>query len=243
MRTDISTGDELLFGLWQRAQSTTAKTTAPVAEDMWHLQIMHLEQLGRGMEETMRYLYAERPSFPQFVTWAKANETTPGEEEPLKEDVLTKEDLDFWEANGYVVVRNAVTTQQAADAAQAIWNHLGASPSDPATWYKTHEDMRGLMLTFYHHPALEANRRSPKVRKAYEQLYGTTGIHRNLDKVSFNPPERRGYNFMGSPLHWDVSLQLPIPFRLQACYTSPIPMPAMVLFIVCPVFTILLANG
>jgi ectoine hydroxylase-related dioxygenase (phytanoyl-CoA dioxygenase family) len=46
-------------------------------------------------------------------------------------------------------------------------------------------------------------------------LYGTTHIHKVIDKVSFNPPETSFYKFRGSPLHWDVSLVLPVPFKLQ----------------------------
>ena len=68
---------------------------------------------------------------------------------------------------------------------------------------------------FYHHPALEVVRNSTKVRKAYEQLYGSAQIHKSIDKVSFNPPETSSYKFLGSPLHWDVSLVPPIPFKLQ----------------------------
>ena len=174
-----------------------------------------VEQLGKGMEETMRYLYAQRPSLEEFIEWIHPATTNPAAEERIEEDVLTAEDLAFWNENGYIVIKNAVTPRQAADAEQAIWQYLGANPAQPETWYRGHEDLRGMMLTFYHHPALEANRKSPRIRRAYEQLYGTTDIHRNLDKVSFNPPENNNYYFLGSPLHWDVSLKQPIPFRLQ----------------------------
>ncbi len=75
--------------------------------------------------------------------------------------------------------------------------------------------MRGLMLMFYHHPSLEVVRNLPVIRKAFEQLYGSTNIHKVIDKVSFNPPETSTFKFKGSPLHWDVSLTLPIPFKLQ----------------------------
>jgi ectoine hydroxylase-related dioxygenase (phytanoyl-CoA dioxygenase family) len=214
MKTETAVQDELLYSLWQRSQPGNDNPDVQ-GNEVWERAIMLVEQLGRGMEETVRYLYAERPAFPQFVVWVKANATAEKEEERLEQDVLTAEDIDFWNANGYLVLRNAVTQEQAADAATAIWQHLGASQADPQTWYKGHEDLRGLMLTFYHHPALEANRRSPRIRRAYEQLYGTEDIHRNRDKVSFNPPENGSYHFLGSSLHWDVSLQLPIPFRLQ----------------------------
>jgi ectoine hydroxylase-related dioxygenase (phytanoyl-CoA dioxygenase family) len=37
----------------------------------------------------------------------------------------------------------------------------------------------------------------------------------NTDRVSFNPPENERWQFPGPRLHWDVSLELPIPFGLQ----------------------------
>jgi ectoine hydroxylase-related dioxygenase (phytanoyl-CoA dioxygenase family) len=36
-----------------------------------------------------------------------------------------------------------------------------------------------------------------------------------MDKVGFNPPETASYKYRGIGLHWDVSLELPIPFGLQ----------------------------
>ena len=71
------------------------------------------------------------------------------------------------------------------------------------------------MVNFYDDVILERNRASGKIKKAFEQLYNTKKIFRSIDKVSFNPPITSTYSFKGSPLHWDVSLKLPIPFRLQ----------------------------
>jgi len=71
------------------------------------------------------------------------------------------------------------------------------------------------MLRLTHHSALQTIRNSVRIRKAYEELYKTKAIYKVIDKVSFNPPENSDYQFAGSALHWDVSLALPIPFKLQ----------------------------
>ncbi len=71
------------------------------------------------------------------------------------------------------------------------------------------------MVNFSNHPMLQENRMTHKIKKAFEQLYQTDKIYKTIDKVSFNPPISANYSFMGSGLHWDVSLKLPIPFRLQ----------------------------
>jgi ectoine hydroxylase-related dioxygenase (phytanoyl-CoA dioxygenase family) len=37
----------------------------------------------------------------------------------------------------------------------------------------------------------------------------------NTDQAGFNPPEREDWPFPGPHLHWDTSLDLPIPFGVQ----------------------------
>jgi hypothetical protein len=81
------------------------------------------------------------------------------------------------------------------------------------------------MLQFSDHPALEEIRHGAYLRRAYQQLYGcAASIYPTIDKVSFNPPETPQDRFLGSALHWDVSLKLPIPFKLQGMlYLSDCP--------------------
>ena len=71
------------------------------------------------------------------------------------------------------------------------------------------------MVQLFQHPVLERNRKAPAIRGAYEQLWGRTDLWMNTDRVSFNPPENEHYTFPGPRLHWDVSLDLPIPLGLQ----------------------------
>ncbi len=201
----------VLKKFWQQCLHSNGSSAEP---DEWNEQVSCIYQCGKGLEETLRYIYNQRPSFEVFMQWiTPANEVaTAG---ILTEDVLTAGDINFFEKNGFVVLSNAITIQQAEDAKNAILKYLNADLNDPASWYKNHEEKRGLMLMFYHHPALEVVRNSPRVRKAYEQLYAYTHIHKVVDKVSFNPPETSSFTFIGSPLHWDVSLVAPIPFVLQ----------------------------
>lgn len=127
------------------------------------------------------------------------------------------------------MLRGAVPPAQCAAARTAIWDYLGASPGEPASWYRPHPGKRGLMLQFSDHPALEENRHSAHIRHAYRQPYDTSAgagasIYASIDKVSFNPPETPQHGFLGSALHWDVSLQQPIPFKLQGMlYLSDCP--------------------
>ena len=92
-----------------------------------------------------------------------------------------------------------------------IWEFLGMQPDNPDSWYVSHPMQKGLMVNFFDHPILEKNRSSARIKKAYEQLYQSQQIYKTIDKVSFNPPVTSTYSFKGSSLHWDVSLQQPIP--------------------------------
>src|SRR5690606_23121668 len=111
----------------------------------------------------------------------------------LHENILSESDIDFWNENGYIVIKDAITQAQCSAARKAIWDLLEAYPHEPESWYKEHPAKNGLMLNFFDHPALDANRRSAKIHKAYSQLYGETEIYLLVDKVSFNPPEANGY--------------------------------------------------
>lgn len=205
----------LLHEFWQQTQLTSKPSSQPASpKKNWHEQIRIIQQCGKGIEEALHFLYRKQPSYEAFLQWLNFKEGT-YTTSTVMDDVLTTEDLSFWNTNGYLVIKNAVPANQCAAARQAIWEFLQANPADPSSWYSFHEGKNGLMLSFFNHPALEANRNSPIIRKAYEQIYGHTNIYRSTDKVSFNPPETEDFKFQGCNLHWDVSLQLPIPFKLQ----------------------------
>ncbi|RYY63217.1 MAG: phytanoyl-CoA dioxygenase [Chitinophagaceae bacterium] len=180
----------------------------------WDNDLRAVSALGLGMQELLQYLYQRRPGLPEFLLWAEQHRSST-EAPPVEEDTLGPADLAHWQEHGYVLIRKAVTGSEHRAAARAIWEFLDASPDDPASWYRPHDAKSGMMLTLTQHPALRAVRASARIRRAYEQLYGSTAIYPVVDKVSFNPPERAHYSFMGSRLHWDTSLALPIPGRLQ----------------------------
>ncbi|MEM9722836.1 MAG: phytanoyl-CoA dioxygenase, partial [Bacteroidota bacterium] len=61
----------------------------------------------------------------------KLNDRSNGE--PLR--VLSEADWTFWKHNGYVVVKNAVPKEQAAETASFLWEFEEKDPNDPSTWY------------------------------------------------------------------------------------------------------------
>lgn len=206
----------VLQRFWPRALDPDFRSDRYGDMNCWREEVRALNHLGIAMEIALQHLYFQRPDCNAFKQWLmESGKETAGSADPVKEDVLSAEDLAFWEECGFMVLPHAVPAEQCRAAQKAIWEFLQASPDDPASWYRHHDEKRGMMVRFFDHPVLNANRESKRIRKAFKQLYGGREICKTIDKVSFNPPELEGYRFMGSGLHWDVSLVLPIPYRLQ----------------------------
>ena len=204
----------ILEKLWKRTMHST--TSDAVDAKSWDNEMKALYELGISMEDTLEFLYFEKPDFESFKIWIttkKKDKST--ENEDFTEDVLSKEDLQFWNENGYIIVKNAISKKDCEATEKAIWEYLKMDPDKKETWYTRHENQKGLMLNFSDHDTLNKNRFSPRIKKAYEQLYNSTKIYKTIDKVSFNPPETEEFSFLGSPLHWDTSLKQPIQFGLQ----------------------------
>ncbi len=187
-----------------------------------------------GLRETYDYLFQNRPSFEEFESWILAKNGgsleaglverlnaclseagIPGQPADAKAAlVLTTADLAFWDRYGYVVLHDAVPPENCRAAAQAIYEFLAAQPDRPETWYRGPQG-HSIWIPLLHHPALWANRDSPRIHRAFAQLWGREDLWGSVDQAGFNPPETPGWKFPGPNLHWDVSLAQPIPFGTQ----------------------------
>lgn len=198
---------------------------------------MLLDALGLGLEQAIQYLGRERPERGEFEDWVLATAGPPDAEAvaryhawldgaPLPEcaqarvdaidaapAVLDGADLAHWEREGWVVLRQAISASEAAAAEALLWQLVGGDPALPASWYGARGN--GIMVQHFQHPALDVARRSPRIHKAFAQLWGTADLWTTIDRMSFNPPETPAHPFQGPRLHWDVSLARPIPFATQ----------------------------
>ncbi|HXQ11386.1 MAG TPA: phytanoyl-CoA dioxygenase family protein [Caulobacteraceae bacterium] len=126
--------------------------------------------------------------------------------------VLDEDALRAWDENGYLIVPAVITPSEVQALADVVWTTVGADPGDPATWRLTDH---GIMVQLFQHPALKPARTSPRLLKAFAQIWGTADLWTSLDRVSFNPPVRPGVEFPGPRLHWDISLAPPVMFQVQ----------------------------
>ena len=220
----------VLYNFWERHISQLKNHQKAKIENFnWAEEMRMINGLSLGLDETLHFLLFNQPAYVEFEAWVlQKNNGQIAEEKlsqlrvginttgnTLNEDVLSAEDLRFWNENGYLVLKQVISKEQTEATVKAICEFLQADPSNPETWYLPHEEQRGLMYLFYHHPALDNNRQSARIRKAYEQIYGSNEIFVSTDKISFNPPETAHHKFKGSALHWDTSLIAPIPMDLQ----------------------------
>jgi hypothetical protein len=222
---------------WTRTMLTRRGRFVRVSQHERHLDHLVIHATGLGLEQTVQYLGRDAPSFEDFERWivattggvaperiARINAAVAGTGYPdeikrwladieAAAPVLSVDDLAFWDEHGYVVLHDAVPVESRRAATQALWDHLGARPDEPDTWYRSRS--HGIMVQYFQHPAFEQNRRSARVHKAFAQLWGTVDLWVTTDRVGFNVPEREGWRFPGPDLHWDVSLKTPIPFGTQ----------------------------
>jgi Phytanoyl-CoA dioxygenase (PhyH) len=189
-----------------------------------------LAGLKLGVRETLDFLMISVPSFEEFEAWVLAknggcidparvqrlNGALRGDrsftlESIRAEPALSTADLAFWDEHGFIVVKQAVSRDQCGAAAQAIYEHAGMDINRPDSWYTD-----GIWILLGHHPALWANRNSPRIHTAFSQIWRRGDLWMNVDVCGVNPPLRPGYAFRGTPLHWDMTLVPPLRFGTQA---------------------------
>lgn len=131
--------------------------------------------------------------------------------------VFSPEEIEFFEENGYVVLRDAVPAEQCEAVVDAIFSFLGMNPDDRDDWYREPHRTSGF-VELYHHASMWENRQTPRVYEAFAQLLGDEHLWVSLDRAGFKPPphtDHPEYDDKGF-IHWDADTsQWPLPFSLQ----------------------------
>ena len=103
----------------------------------------------------------------------KLNDRSNGK--PLR--VLSEADWEFWINNGYIVIKNAVSKEQAEATANFIWEFEEKDPSNPETWYtapRAEMKMKELtntgMVEVYNNQHLWNNRQTQRVYDAFVDI-------------------------------------------------------------------------
>lgn len=135
----------------------------------------------------------------------KLNDRSNGQ--PLR--VLTEEDWNFWRHNGFIVIKQAVSKEQAAATASFLWEFEEKDPLDPQTWYRAPRaemKMKELantgMVEVYNHQLLWNNRMTQRVYDAFVDIWGTEKLWVTIDRANLNFPIKLGFEYNGF-IHWD----------------------------------------
>ena len=83
------------------------------------------------MEDTIQFLYHEKPNLIQFKNWNTINKNGLAHQEIPNDIVFSDEELNFWNQNGYIVLKNAISKKDCIETQNAIWNFLEMNLQHP----------------------------------------------------------------------------------------------------------------
>tara|TARA_A100001015_G_scaffold314556_1_gene424254 strand:+ start:18 stop:980 length:963 start_codon:yes stop_codon:yes gene_type:complete len=123
--------------------------------------------------------------------------------------VLSIEDWNFWLHNGFVVIKNAVSREQAQKTADFLWEFEEKNSNNPESWYtaaRAEMQMKELqgtgMVEVYNHQLLWENRQTERVYNAFVDIWGTEKLWATIDRANLNFPIQPGFEYKGF-IHWD----------------------------------------
>jgi hypothetical protein len=135
----------------------------------------------------------------------KLNDRSNGE--PLR--VLSEEDWAFWKHNGYVIIKHAVSREQALKTAAFLYEFEEKDPNDSSTWYtapRAEMKMKELantgMVECYNSQLQWDNRSTQRVVDAFADIWGTEKLWVTIDRANLNFPIRPGHEYKAF-IHWD----------------------------------------
>ena len=160
-------------------------------------------------DQTHAYANAHRniPGNPSTANSSTLQLNTRENAEALR--ILTEEQWNFWIQKGYIVIKNAISREQAEETAAFLWTFEEKNPKDPSTWYtapRAEIQMKELagtgMVEVYNNQYLWNNRQSQKVYDAFVDLWGTEKLWVTIDRANLNFPIKKGFEYKGF-IHWD----------------------------------------
>jgi hypothetical protein len=230
-----SLGVFYLRRLWDKVQGVLRQEELPeLCPHEKHLDHLVLNCIGLDIVTPFQYLFKQRHTFAEFEAWiVQTLGSAPSPEvvtktnlivdrfmagdfrsypvtEKIEHPVLSPEEMKFWDENGYIVLKNAISRADAKASEEVVWDFLGLAPDQPDAWYGRDQVF---WADLFQHPVLNKNRTSERIKKAFAQIWGTESLVTSVNRVSFNPPITANADHSGpSGLHWDTSIAVPMEF-------------------------------
>ncbi|MFT3824004.1 MAG: phytanoyl-CoA dioxygenase family protein [Chitinophagaceae bacterium] len=212
---DFVTIENIWLGVYGLGKFETYQFLYDQCSSLTHLQQWIIALKGKEHVET---------SVTAFDEWIKQKTITQVHSTAPKNTILNNAQWQHWRQQGYVIISNLVAPDLCDAVCRLICMQLGASLQAPETWYNDHPQWHGLMLQLYQHPDINAIRTLPVIQQLFVELYGTTDIIANTEKVSFNPPETDTWKFRHHQLHWDIDFTRADRYYIQGLvYLDDVP--------------------
>ena len=151
--------------------------------------------------------HKEIPGNPSTAKSSTLHLNTRHNKEPLR--ILTEKEWDFWIEKGYVVIKQAISRQEALDTASFLWEFEEKDPNNSETWYRAAraemkmKELAGTgMVEVYNNQFLWSNRQQQKVYDAFVDVWGTQKLWVTIDRANLNFPIKKGFEYKGF-IHWD----------------------------------------
>jgi Phytanoyl-CoA dioxygenase (PhyH) len=214
---------------YEHHQSIKAGKPSADVKDFMTIENIWMGFFGLGKFETYQFIYDRcsnvedleewilslkgeeqvRESAAAFDLWMKEKTINADAAKSEYSILISMEQLQNWKEQGYIKVSNLVDEQLCDAVSRLICTRLGADLSKPDTWYNNHHEWHGLMLQLYQDERINAIKALPGVLQLFAELYGTSNIIANTEKLSFNPPETPAWKFRHNRLHWDIDFAQP----------------------------------
>eukprot|EP01052_Picozoa_sp_SAG31_P006773 SAG31_NODE_315_length_17848_cov_18.145811_3_plen_468_part_00 len=108
------------------------------------------------------------------------------------------------DAEGVVVIPNAVPMELCQKAARAIEGFLGKRVGDSTTWHRPPGLRYHGLISGNQHQALWDTRTHPNLHRIFSHLLGSERLRVSADSTNFTPPALPGVWESVQHIHWDV---------------------------------------
>ncbi len=146
-----------------------------------------------------------------------ATATTSTITNPHRKPVLTSADFEFFHKNGYVVIKQAISDDDAKAVVDDIWKYLAPlTPPGGKNFAKCYEpgspcNVLGF-IEMYHSQSMWNNRQNPRVYNAFVDLYQKEDLWVTIDRIGVKLPpppadckHKPGNDYRHTGFtHWDI---------------------------------------
>lgn len=197
--------------LYSRALSDAVGLGMQVYMNMLHSCNANAEKLWRELKQQKSFSANRYCSL--LGSWLASSENLQKNSHQSLPGPLSSSDLEHWQENGYVIVKNIIARETALDIANSLAQRKGFALDDSESWQNLPKGP--IWQRQFDLPELEIARQSKIALNAFQQIWQCQDLVITRDQYSINFPESHKHCFQGPKLHLDVDFNFPMHFKTQ----------------------------